>query len=48
MTKYEAFGIPDLPEVREGDDIAALLADAPLRDGDIVVVTSKIVSSWSI
>jgi len=41
---YEVFGIPGLPEVREGDDIATLLAAADLRDGDIVVVTSKIVS----
>ena len=38
---------PDgLPEVRAGDDLAALVAPAlaPLADGDIVVVTSKIVS----
>ncbi len=42
--RYEVFGVPGLPEVREGDDIAALVAPAGLRDGDIVVVTSKIVS----
>jgi coenzyme F420-0:L-glutamate ligase/coenzyme F420-1:gamma-L-glutamate ligase len=41
---YEVFGVPGLPEVRAGDDIAALIAPAGLRDGDIVVVTSKIVS----
>jgi coenzyme F420-0:L-glutamate ligase/coenzyme F420-1:gamma-L-glutamate ligase len=41
---YEVFGVPGLPEVREGDDIAELIAAAGLRDGDIVVVTSKIVS----
>ncbi|MGH3376944.1 MAG: coenzyme F420-0:L-glutamate ligase [Actinoallomurus sp.] len=41
---FEVFGIPGLPEVREGDDIATLLAAVDLRDGDIVVVTSKIVS----
>ncbi|WP_329251468.1 coenzyme F420-0:L-glutamate ligase [Actinoallomurus sp. NBC_01490] len=41
---FEVLGVPGLPEVREGDDIAALIADADLRDGDIVVVTSKIVS----
>ncbi|GEP38718.1 hypothetical protein NPS01_23810 [Nocardioides psychrotolerans] len=38
---------PDgLPEVRAGDDLAALLAPvlAPLADGDVVVVTSKVVS----
>ena len=32
-------------EVRAGDDLAALLAAAaPLRDGDVLVVTSKVVS----
>ncbi|MGH1563415.1 coenzyme F420-0:L-glutamate ligase [Mumia sp. DW29H23] len=34
-------------EVREGDDLVALLLgrlDEPLRDGDVVVVTSKVVS----
>ncbi len=38
---------PDgLPEVRAGDDLAALVASAvaPLSDGDVVVVTSKVVS----
>ncbi|GAB2872217.1 coenzyme F420-0:L-glutamate ligase [Actinoallomurus bryophytorum] len=43
-TTFEVFGVPGLPEVREGDDIAALIAGTDLRDGDIVVVTSKIVS----
>jgi coenzyme F420-0:L-glutamate ligase / coenzyme F420-1:gamma-L-glutamate ligase len=34
-----------LPEVRPGDDLAALLAAAAdLRDGDVVVVTSKVVA----
>ncbi|MFJ9555039.1 coenzyme F420-0:L-glutamate ligase [Nocardiopsis sp. NPDC101807] len=43
-------GLGGIPEVREGDDLAALVADAaeasgtPLADGDIVVVTSKVVS----
>jgi coenzyme F420-0:L-glutamate ligase/coenzyme F420-1:gamma-L-glutamate ligase len=40
----EIFGIPGLPEVAEGDDIAALLPAGLLRDGDVLVVTSKIVS----
>jgi len=37
---------PDgVPEVRAGDDLAALLlAVAEVRDGDVVVVTSKVVS----
>ncbi|WP_017596846.1 coenzyme F420-0:L-glutamate ligase [Nocardiopsis lucentensis] len=43
-------GLPGVPEVRPGDDLAALVADAvaasgvPLVDGDVLVVTSKIVS----
>jgi coenzyme F420-0:L-glutamate ligase/coenzyme F420-1:gamma-L-glutamate ligase len=41
----EIFGVPGLPEIGEGDDLAALIAArADLRDGDILVVTSKIVS----
>ncbi|MEI2706787.1 MAG: coenzyme F420-0:L-glutamate ligase [Ilumatobacteraceae bacterium] len=44
------FGVPGLPEVEPGADLAGLIAAAaaaagtPLRSGDIVVVTSKIVS----
>jgi coenzyme F420-0:L-glutamate ligase / coenzyme F420-1:gamma-L-glutamate ligase len=39
-------GVDGVPEVRPGDDLAALVVrQAPdLRDGDIVVVTSKVVS----
>ena len=40
-------GVAGLPEVVPGDDLAALIvryADPPLRDGDVVVVTSKVVS----
>lgn len=40
----EVFGVEGIGEVRPGDDIATLLKDADLRDGDILVVTSKIVS----
>ncbi len=44
----EVHPITGLPEVREGDDLAALLSDAlapqGLRSGDIVAVTSKVVS----
>jgi len=37
--------VPGLPEVVEGDDLAALIASAAdLRDGDVVVVTQKVVS----
>src|SRR5258707_15662092 len=39
-------GVPGVPEVVPGDDLAALIADAAadLADGDVVVITSKIVS----
>lgn len=38
-------GVAGLPEIVEGDDLVALIAGrADLADGDIVVVTSKIVS----
>ncbi|SEU37218.1 coenzyme F420-0:L-glutamate ligase [Nonomuraea wenchangensis] len=40
----EVIAVQGIGEVREGDDLAALLSGAPLEDGDIVVVTSKIVS----
>jgi coenzyme F420-0:L-glutamate ligase/coenzyme F420-1:gamma-L-glutamate ligase len=41
---YTVTGVEGLPEVREGDDLAALLDGTDLRDGDVVVVTSKVVS----
>ncbi|MCX7617576.1 coenzyme F420-0:L-glutamate ligase [Tepidiforma sp.] len=50
MSSLEIFGIPGLPEITPGTDLAVAIADAadaagkPLRDGDILVVTSKIVS----
>jgi coenzyme F420-0:L-glutamate ligase/coenzyme F420-1:gamma-L-glutamate ligase len=42
----EIWGVEGLPEVVAGDDIAALIAElaTDLRDGDVVVVTSKVVS----
>ncbi|GAB3682332.1 coenzyme F420-0:L-glutamate ligase [Salinarchaeum chitinilyticum] len=40
-----AFGIEGLPEVRPGDDVAAMIDDrVTLRDGDVVCVASTIVS----
>jgi coenzyme F420-0:L-glutamate ligase / coenzyme F420-1:gamma-L-glutamate ligase len=44
--RLEIWGVEGLPEVAVGDDIGRLLirADCDLRDGDVVVVTSKIVS----
>jgi coenzyme F420-0:L-glutamate ligase/coenzyme F420-1:gamma-L-glutamate ligase len=41
----EVVGVMGLPEVRPGDDLAALILEAgTIADGDVVVVTSKIVS----
>mgnify|MGYP000888556297 CR=1 FL=1 len=50
MSALQLFGVPGLPEILPGTDLgAAILAAAaaagtPLAEGDIVVVTSKIVS----
>lgn len=44
--RFEVRAVPGLPEVGPGDDLAALVAAAApdLSDGDILLVTSKIVS----
>ena len=50
MSGLQIFAVPGLPEFVEGLALATTIADAaaaaamPLEDGDIVVVTSKIVS----
>jgi coenzyme F420-0:L-glutamate ligase/coenzyme F420-1:gamma-L-glutamate ligase len=47
VTRLEAWPLPGLPEIRPGDDLAALLAAAAgdtLRTGDVLVVAHKIVS----
>ncbi|MFF3487648.1 coenzyme F420-0:L-glutamate ligase [Streptomyces sp. NPDC002701] len=43
---YRVWALPGLPEVRPGDDLAKLIAGAgpDLLDGDVLLVTSKIVS----
>ncbi|WP_276280537.1 coenzyme F420-0:L-glutamate ligase [Halorussus caseinilyticus] len=41
----DVFAVPGLPEVREGDDLAALVdSRADLRDDDVLLVASTIVS----
>ncbi|MUW15203.1 coenzyme F420-0:L-glutamate ligase [Halorubrum sp. CBA1125] len=41
----EVFAVPGLPEVREGDDLAALVDErVDLRESDVVVVASTVVS----
>src|SRR6056297_374007 len=41
----ELFAVPDLPEIREGDDLAAMIGErVDLREDDVVVVASTVVS----
>ncbi|WP_128905917.1 coenzyme F420-0:L-glutamate ligase [Halorubrum amylolyticum] len=41
----ELFAVPDLPEIREGDDLAAMIGErVDLRADDVVVVASTVVS----
>ncbi|MCY3910943.1 MAG: coenzyme F420-0:L-glutamate ligase [bacterium] len=43
--RLEIYGVEGLPEIAAGDDLARLISDAAdLADGDVVVVTQKIVS----
>jgi coenzyme F420-0:L-glutamate ligase/coenzyme F420-1:gamma-L-glutamate ligase len=46
MRKLEVIPVEGMPEVARGDDLAGLLAAAApdLREGDVVVVTQKVVS----
>ena len=46
MTSFRVRAVPGLPEVRQGDDLAKLIsaAEPGLVEGDILLVTSKIVS----
>jgi coenzyme F420-0:L-glutamate ligase/coenzyme F420-1:gamma-L-glutamate ligase len=51
VSRLEVFGIEGIGEIRPGDDLAGLIADAAragdrtaLADGDVVVVTQKVVS----
>jgi coenzyme F420-0:L-glutamate ligase/coenzyme F420-1:gamma-L-glutamate ligase len=45
MSRLEVFGVEGIGEIRPGDDLAGIIAQAvDLSDGDIVVVTQKVVS----
>jgi coenzyme F420-0:L-glutamate ligase / coenzyme F420-1:gamma-L-glutamate ligase len=45
VTELRVIPVQGLPEVREGDDVGGLLAEAAVfEDGDVVVVAQKIVS----
>ncbi|MES1248976.1 MAG: coenzyme F420-0:L-glutamate ligase [Actinomycetota bacterium] len=42
---YSVFPLPGLPELREGDDLAAMILErVELEDGDVVVVAQKAIS----
>lgn len=44
-TQFTVFAIEGIPEIVPGDDLAQLIGDvAALKDGDIVAITSKVVS----
>jgi coenzyme F420-0:L-glutamate ligase/coenzyme F420-1:gamma-L-glutamate ligase len=46
--RLEALPVPGIPEIAPGDDLAGLIGDAmgpfDVRDGDVLVVTQKVVS----
>jgi coenzyme F420-0:L-glutamate ligase/coenzyme F420-1:gamma-L-glutamate ligase len=44
MSAVRAWALDSLPEVRPGDDLAALLRDGAYEPGDVLVVAHKIVS----
>jgi len=45
VTEVRIFGVAGIPEVGFGDDLASLIANrVELEDGDVVVVTQKVVS----
>ena len=48
MTELRVIPIAGIPEVQEGDDVAALIVEAAgsdgLRDGDVLVVAQKVIS----
>ncbi len=45
MTGLTIFPVRDLPELREGDDLAGLITErAELQDGDVLVVAQKAIS----
>jgi coenzyme F420-0:L-glutamate ligase / coenzyme F420-1:gamma-L-glutamate ligase len=44
MSSVQAWTLAGLPEVRPGDDLAALLRDGAYEPGDVLVIAHKIVS----
>jgi coenzyme F420-0:L-glutamate ligase/coenzyme F420-1:gamma-L-glutamate ligase len=44
MSSVQAWALAGLPEVRPGDDLAALLRDEAYEPGDVLVIAHKVVS----
>ena len=52
MSRVEVTGLEGIPEIRPGDDLSRVIGDAlertpgtlPFVDGDVLVVTQKVVS----
>jgi coenzyme F420-0:L-glutamate ligase/coenzyme F420-1:gamma-L-glutamate ligase len=44
LSPLRAWALPGLPEVRPGDDLAALLRDGGYEPGDVLVIAHKVVS----
>ena len=45
MSGFTAFPVTGIPELRDGDDLAALIAErTELEDGDVLVVAQKVIS----
>jgi coenzyme F420-0:L-glutamate ligase/coenzyme F420-1:gamma-L-glutamate ligase len=49
VSEVRIFGLPGIPEVHAGDDLAGMIAEAAraqggIEDGDVIVVTQKVVS----
>jgi coenzyme F420-0:L-glutamate ligase / coenzyme F420-1:gamma-L-glutamate ligase len=44
MSELRAWALPGIPEIRPGDDLAAVLGAFELQSGDVLVVAHKLVS----
>jgi coenzyme F420-0:L-glutamate ligase/coenzyme F420-1:gamma-L-glutamate ligase len=50
IPRYEVIGVVGLPEIRRGDDLGRLIVEAaaahatPLGEGDLLIVTQKVIS----
>ena len=42
--RLDIFALPDIPAIREGDDLATLIAKGGLEPDDVVVIAQKVIS----